>query len=79
MLLTVTTSTTTATATSEAIASFGMVAVIALIALLTIQELASASEGPRFRRFGQALNVGVIPLLMVFAAIVVTTIVEILR
>lgn len=79
MLLMITTSTTTATATPGAMASFGMVAVISLIILLIVQELATASEGPRFRRFGQALNVGVIPMLVIFAAIVVTRVVEILR
>ncbi len=79
VILTITTSTTTAAATPEAMAAFGMVAVISLIAFLTIQELASASEGPRSRLLSRALNVGVIPLLMVFAAIVFTTVLEILR
>lgn len=79
MLLMITTSTTTATATPEAMASLGMVAVISLIAFLTIQELASAGEGPRSRLLSRALNVGVIPMLVIFAAIVITRVVEILR
>ena len=79
MISTVTTTTTTVTTASIAIvAAIGVVAVVMLVSFLATRELATASEGPRFKRLGRYLNVGIIPLLMVFGMIVVMKISEIL-
>lgn len=56
----------------------GLVAVIALVAFLCVKELASSSE-PDSRRFlAQSLDVAIIPLIIVFAMIVVIKTTEIL-
>ena len=51
--------------------ALGLVAVIALVAFLCVKELASSSE-PDSRRFlAQSLDVAIIPLIIVFAMILV--------
>ena len=79
MISTVTITTTTVTTASIAmVAVLGIAAVVTLIALLVTKELATATDGPRFKMLGRHLNVGIIPLLMVFSMIVVTKVVEVL-
>jgi len=53
-------------------------AVLTLIAFLVVKELAGADSRPRLRALGRALNVGIIPLLLVFAAIAAAKVVEVL-
>jgi hypothetical protein len=57
------------------ISSFGVVATVLLLALLTIKELATASEDPRLQLLGQHPHVATIPLLLVFG---LTAIVDLL-
>ena len=58
--------------------ALGLVAVIALVAFLCVKELASSSE-PDSRRFlAQSLDVAIIPLIIVFAMILVIKTTEIL-
>ena len=56
----------------------GLIAVICLIALLITKELVSASEGPKRSFLTRFLNVGIVPLCIVFAVIVVMKVVEII-
>jgi hypothetical protein len=53
-------------------------AVLTLIAFLVVKELAGAGSRPRLRALGRALNVGIIPLLLVFAAIAAAKVAEVL-
>jgi hypothetical protein len=73
-----TTTVSTVTSTAGFAASLGLIAVLALISLLVAKELASATDAPRLQRFGRGLNVAIIPLLMVFTAIVAAKVVEVL-
>jgi len=91
MISTVTTVTTTATSTAATATStslvigLGLIATITLIALLIAKELAGAasenSSAPELTLSGaldRVLNVGIIPLSMVFVSIVLVKIVNIL-
>jgi hypothetical protein len=78
VISTVTTSTiATVTATGVA-AGLGLIAVLALLALLVVRELAGASTQPALQRAGRVLVVGIAPLLLAFAAIVVVRVVGLL-
>ena len=74
----VTSTTTVAAATTIEPAAFGVVAVVTLITLLVSKELALASETPKLNLFGHHLDIGVTPLLGVFAFIVLASVLEIL-
>ena len=82
MITTVTTSTiSTITMVSTAIgliASLGLVAVIALIGFLGMKELATAGKGVRQRLFARSLNVGIVPLIIVFTVIAAMRVLEVL-
>jgi hypothetical protein len=73
-----TTTVSTVTSTAGFAASLALIALLVLFSLLAAKEFASATEGSRAQRFGRGLNVAVIPLLMVFTAIVVAKLVDIL-
>jgi hypothetical protein len=78
MVSSITTATvSTVTSTAGFAASLGLIAVLTLISLLVAKELASASD-ERWQRFGRGLNVAIVPLLMVFTAIVAAKVVEVL-
>ena len=55
-----------------------LIALLALTSVLVAKELSSAAQSPRVQRLGRGLNVAIIPLLMVFTAIVAAKLVEIL-
>lgn len=92
MVTTVTTTTVTTIASISSAAGLGLMAVIALIALLIAKELAGAADagrlsgGPgsgagspaRAQVLARVLDVGIIPLLLVFGCIVVAKIMEVL-
>lgn len=76
---TATTTTTAATAvTVESVAALGAISIVLLIALLISKELASASENPRAQRFAKVVNIGVVPLMFAFGAIVVSKVASVL-
>ena len=56
----------------------GVVAVIALVAFLGIRELATARGGSRSRFLARSLDIGIVPLIIVFAVIVVMAVVNII-
>lgn len=68
----------TVTTTTIAEASIGAAAVIGLITLLVIRELAAATAGSTLKLFTRHLTVAVIPLLIVFAFIVIIEVLELI-
>ena len=81
MISTVTTSTVT---TMTAIAALGLTAamsiatIVTLISFLSVKELAGASRSITLRLTARFLNVGIIPIIMAFAVIIVVKVAEIL-
>ena len=77
---TITTITTTSSVTTIAAlgmaAALSIAAAIALIGLLTAKELVSIRGNNSSQRIGRFLGVGITPLLMVFAATVVTVVAQ---
>ena len=81
MITTVTTSTVTTVTTIAAMGlavTISMAAAVALIAFLTSKELASASLSHSSQLTARFLNVSIVPMIMVFAAIVAVRIAEVL-
>jgi hypothetical protein len=76
MISSVTTVTTVATLTVGA--ALGAAATIFLIFLLSTKEIVSADMKGRLKAFGRSLDVGIIPLLIVFSLIVALKVLEIL-
>ena len=79
MISSVTTTTVAAITSTEGFAaSLGLICVLTLISVLAAKELATTTGAPRLQRFGRGLNVAIIPLLMVMAAIVAAKVVEVI-
>ena len=76
MISTVTTATISTVTTVIAAASLGLIAVLALIAFLASKEMAATGDGIRQRLLSRALNVAIMPLLMVFGVIVAVKVIE---
>ena len=82
-IITVTTTTTTVTTVST-IAAMGLTAAISMAAIVTLigflatRELAVASYSRPQQHIARFLGIGIIPLIMVFAVIVVVKIAEVL-
>ena len=58
--------------------TLGAVTVFLLISLLSTREIVTADSRRTLKAFGRSLDVGIIPLLVVFAVIVVTATIGIL-
>ena len=78
MITTVTTTTTVALTTAAA-TSLTLIVILTLIALLIQKELISGLQGQRARQIGRALNIAIVPLIVVFAASVVIKISDVLH
>lgn len=78
MITTVTTTTTTVITTAAA-ASFALIAILTLILLLIQKEIISGIAGERARRLSRALNIAIVPLLLVFVVTVAFKVADILR
>ncbi len=77
MISTVTTTTTTVTTTQ--VVAYSIIAVVTLIALLALKEILSAEDkNPHIASFLRGANVAIVPLLLVFAAVVAYKVVTIL-
>ncbi|MEW6010899.1 MAG: hypothetical protein AB1604_06360 [Euryarchaeota archaeon] len=78
MISTVTTTTTTVTTTD--VMAYSVIAVIALIAFLALKEILSseAENSNRISSFIKGSNVAIVPLLLVFAAVVTYRVITIL-
>ena len=79
MITTVITSTVTTVTTMAGFGVIlGLVAVIALVAFLCVKELTTASEKSSHRSLAKFLDIGIIPLTIAFAMIVIMKVVEVL-
>ncbi len=77
MISTVTTATTTVT--TAQVMAYSIIAVVSLIVFLALKEiLSSETERPSVKLFLKGSNVAIVPLLLVFVAIVVYKVVTIL-
>lgn len=78
MITTVTTTTTT-TVTTLAAASLTLIVIVTLIGLLVQKELIGGLDGVWAKRLNRALNIAVVPLIIVFVASVVVKVADALR
>ncbi|HEU4758764.1 MAG TPA: hypothetical protein VFT91_02165 [Dehalococcoidia bacterium] len=78
MVSTVTSTTVTTVTLFSISALLGLAAVIMLIAYLAAKEMLEASSHQRLRLLGRRLNVAVVPLLLVFAAVVAGRVADVL-
>lgn len=77
MISTVTTATTTVT--TAQVMAYSIIAVVSLIVFLALKEiLSSETERPSVKLFLKGSNVAIVPLLLVFVAIVVYKVATIL-
>ena len=77
MISTVTTTTTTVT--TAQVMAYSIIAVVSLIVFLAMKEiLSSETNKPSIRSFLKGSNVAIVPLVLVFAAIVAYKVVTIL-
>jgi len=79
VITTVTTVTTVTTIAAMGLAVvLSVAAVITLMVFLVIKELASTSRSPRPLRIAKFVSVGILPLVMAFAVIVIVDIAKII-
>ena len=78
MISTVTTMTTTVTTTQ--VMAYSIIAVIALIVFLALKEVLSAEtdKSERMKSFVKGSNIAIVPLLLVFAAVVAYKVITVL-
>jgi hypothetical protein len=79
MISTVTTSTVTTVTTAVLAGSVALIGILVLFALLIQKEITTVSTDKRQERFGKALNIGLLPLLIAFALIVIYRVAEVLK
>lgn len=79
MISTVTTSTVSTVTTAAIAGSVALIGIFVFFALLFQKEVTTTSNESRMKRLGQALNVGIFPLLIAFILIVATTVGKFLR
>ena len=78
MTTTVTTVTVTTANNVGLAAALGLITTLALIGLLVAKEITAATPGQVSVRWGRTLNIGMIPLLIAFAVIVVVKLHQVL-
>ena len=76
MISTVTTSTVS---TITLAGSFALIGILVLFILLIQKELASATDNPKIKKLGRAVNFAIIPLLIVFFMVVVNQVIKTLQ
>ncbi len=69
MVSTVTTATVSTVTTVAMAGSLGLIIIMLLLSLLIQKEMISAISGRRAERLRQALNIGIVPLVIVFSLI----------
>ena len=57
----------------------GLIAIVTLLSLLIQKELVTALATPRAKAFGRALDVAIVPLLMVFFTVAAVRVIDVLR
>lgn len=71
---------TTATISTVTLAgSFAMIGILVLVALLVQKELTTTSDGKHSKSLGKFLNIGILPLILVFVAVVIAKVVEVVK
>jgi len=78
MTTTVTTVTVTTVTNMGLAAGLGLITTLALIAILIAKEITAATPGQVSVRWGRTLNIGMVPLLIAFAVIVVVKLSQVL-
>lgn len=78
MITTVTTTTTTVVTTAAA-ASLALIAILTLILLLVQKEVISGLNSARTQRLSRALNIAIVPLVLVFVVTVAFKLADVLR
>ena len=78
MITTVTTTTTTVVTTAAA-ASLALIAILTLIALLIQKEIIGGLDSARAQRISRALNIAIVPLVLVFVVTVAIKVADVLR
>jgi len=79
MVSTVTTSTVMTVTTVAVASSLALIVILTMFTLLVQKEVATSARERWARALDRALNVGIIPLLLAFLALVALRIAEILR
>jgi hypothetical protein len=79
MISTVTTTAVTVLSNSAIAGSFAVIGMLVLVALLIQKELISASDDSRSQQLSRVMNIGILPLFLVFILSVVFKIVEALN
>jgi len=80
MIATIVTTTTVSTVTVYTLAgSLALVGILAMMALLISKDVTSTANGERAKRIHRALNIALIPLLIVFVVVVASKVVAFAR
>lgn len=77
MVTTVTTTTTTVT--TVVAASVALIAILALVALLIQKEIFGSLDSPLAKQIARALNIAILPLVIVFIATAAFKVYDVLR
>lgn len=77
MITTVTTTTTTTVTTISAV-SLALIAILTLLSLLVSKEIISCSTSEKAKRLSRALNVAIVPLVIVFFATAIAQVLKVL-
>ena len=77
--VTTTTVTTVTTVTAAVLGGLSLLTVVMLLGMFISKEVVSSSEVSRWKAFGKALNLALIPLLLGFLLIAVMKVLEVLR
>jgi len=56
-----------------------IIGILILLALLIQKEVVTSASGSRYSKLGQALNIGIIPLLIAFVLLVIVKVSDLLR
>jgi hypothetical protein len=59
--------------------SLAITAILILVVLLLQKELANVATGSRYKKLGQAVNIGIIPLFVAFIVLVASKVIEFLK
>ena len=78
MITTVTTTTTTVMTTTAG-ASLALIAILTLIMLLIQKEIIGGLSGARAKRVSRALNIAIVPLIVVFLVTMAFKVTDVLR
>lgn len=79
MISSVTKSTISILSTSVITGSLALIGILLLLILLIKKEILSASQQQRLEKLSKVLNIGIIPLLITFALIVVIRVIDLLK